>query len=119
MGLLHHTSCFIPNLISFILRRHINQPVVSPFMRNLRVYTCTEGLIRLRNRKPNIIRWDQIKRVRYFHRNSLYKSTVPIVIVYRNDGKMFSFSSIFPNIDELGTTIEHEFALHRDQYASQ
>jgi hypothetical protein len=32
---------------------------------------------------------------------------------------MFSFSGIFSGIDELGTTIEHEFALHRNQYAPQ
>jgi hypothetical protein len=32
---------------------------------------------------------------------------------------MFSFSSFFPDIDELGTTIEHELALHRNQYAPQ
>ena len=88
-------------------------------MRNLRVYTCTGGLIRLRNHRPNVIRWDQIKRVRYFHRGSMYKSTVPFVIVYRYDGKMFSFSSRFSNIEELGTTIEHEFDLHRKQYVPQ
>jgi hypothetical protein len=47
------------------------------------------------------------------------RQPLPIVIVYRNDGKMFSFSSTLSGIDELGATIEHEFALHRNQYAPQ
>ncbi len=93
-----------------------NKPFVDPFSRNLRVYVYPNGFIRLRNSVPDVVRWDQIKRVRYIHPGSVYGGSIQhSVTVVRNDGKRMGFGTVLPKIDELGTIIEHEYYLRRHE----
>ncbi len=86
-----------------------------PFTRNLRVYVYPKGLIRLRSTKPEVVYWDNIKRVRYIRPSSLYgRGFQPSITVIRRHGKSLSFGGNIANIAVLGETIEQEYLKRKE-----
>jgi len=81
-----------------------------PFTRNLRVYIYEDGLVRVRTTKPEVLRWNEIHRVRCY----LYQDTKntrgfqPSVTVVRNNGKSLVFGANITDVGLLGKTIERE-----------
>ena len=92
-------------------RRNMRPPY-APFTRRLRVYVYEYGLIRLRTTKPEIIRWDEIRRVRcYTYQDAKgARGFQPFVTVRRSDGKSFRFGANIGNVTLLGKIIEQEYA---------
>ncbi len=88
-------------------RRRMRPPYV-PFTRDLRVYMYQDGLVRLRTTKPEVIRWDEIKRVHCYTYQDAQgaKGFQPFVTVRRNDGKSFRFGANIADVTLLGQTIE-------------
>lgn len=91
-------------------RRRMPPPYV-PFTKNLRVYVYEHGLIRLRTVKPEIIRWNDIKRVRCYTYQDAQdaRGFQPFVTVRRSDGKSFRFGANIGNVTLLGKTIKQEY----------
>ena len=91
------------------MRRSTRPPYV-PFTRDLRVYMYEHGLVRLRTTKPDVIRWDEIRRVRcYTYQDAKgARGFQPFVTVLCKDGKSFRFGANITDVTLLGKTIEQE-----------
>lgn len=86
-------------------------PPINFFIKDLRIYTYTEGLLYIRKRKTDVIRWNEI---RLMQNNISMKDRLPICLsIHRKDRKVFAFPCELPGIDELAHTIEREYARHR------
>ena len=83
-----------------------------PFTRNLRVYVYNDGLLRVRTTKPEVIRWDEIKRVRCYtsQETKNLRDFQPFVTIVRNNGKSLRFGANIVDVASLGYIIEQEYA---------
>ncbi len=86
-----------------------------PFTRNLRVYVYQNGLIRLRTTRPEVLRWSEIRQVRYFGTMDApnVRGFQPSVRVTRNNGRTLVFGANIEGVTQLGQTIERAFAKGR------
>jgi hypothetical protein len=102
------------NIIFLAFQRVVvwrKRPPINFFMRDLSVYVCSEGLLYIKRRKPDVIRWNEIRLVqRDRFTNTTFTNALTI---YRKDRKVFLFPKIISGIDELSATIEHQHARHR------
>ena len=113
----HVANLFLPVLLVFFTLnitstsravRNKGQTSYTPFTSKLRVYVYEEGLIRLRTTQPEVIRWNEIQRVRC----STYADTKnargfqPSVTIIRNNGKSLVFRANIADIALLGKTIQ-------------
>src|SRR6266704_2856426 len=78
----------------------------------LRVYTFTEGLVRVKGNTTDVIRWDQIKtiwqKVNKRYLGTFQFGTTHVYTVQRDDGKKFRFNNGLSKVDALGNTLTQE-----------
>ena len=88
--------------------RNKGQTPYVPFTRNLRVYIYEDGLIRLRATRPQVIRWDEIERVRCYTYSDTKNTRgfQPSVSLVRKNGKSLAFGANITDVTLLGKTIE-------------
>ncbi|GAC1551892.1 MAG: hypothetical protein NVS2B2_02030 [Ktedonobacteraceae bacterium] len=116
----HVANLFLPVLLVFFALNITNtsravrskgQASYVPFTRNLRVYVYTDGLIRVRTTRPEVIHWNEIRRVRC-HTYSATKNTTrgfqPSVTIVRHNGKSLTFGANIADVTSLGKTIQDQ-----------
>ena len=117
----HVAKLFLPVLLVFFALnlasttravRSKGQTSYAPFTRNLRVYVYQKGLIRLRTTHPEVLRWNEIRRVRCYNYADAQNTRdfQPSVRVTRNNGKSLVFRATITDVASLGKTIEQEYA---------
>ncbi len=116
----HVANLFLPVLLLFFMlnitstsrtvRRKMQTSYV-PFTQNLRVYVYEGGLIRMRTNKPEVIRWNEIRRVRCssYPETKNARGFQPSVTIVRINGKLLVFGANITDVSLLGKTIEQEY----------
>lgn len=98
------------NILNVTRRKNKGQPIISPFEQNRRIYVYQDGLISIRSKQPIVVRWEQVRQVRYNRPKSLYGRTATITVVYADRGmiKRLGIGNILTNaeMDRLGTLLE-------------
>ena len=117
----HVANLFLPVLLVFFTlnitstsraTRNKGQTSYAPFTSKLHVYVYENGLIRVRTTQPEVVRWDEIQRVRC----STYADTKnargfqPSVTLVRTNGKSLTFGANIADVALLGSTIEQAYA---------
>ena len=103
----HVANLFLPVLLVFFAlnisttaraARNKGQASYIPFTHNLHVYVYENGLIRLRTTRPEVLRWNEIQRIR----NDTYSQTTrgfqPSITIVRNNGKSLVFGANIANV---------------------
>ncbi len=104
---------FMPSIYSTYLSKKLQRSPITFLQRNLRVYLYHDGLIRINNRRQDIVYWEQIKWVKKYDIRTAKKPYTPAsVTVMCKDGKKLKFSTIIPGFDQLQATIESAAAHH-------
>lgn len=109
----------IPILCSSPLMRKLGKRLngrgfVSPFSAHLRLYVYPEGFVRLRSRRPLMVRWEQVRRVRVLHPDYYGRPfDYYIVTVHRADGRVITLTSALTGIEELGRMMQGEYYIRR------
>jgi len=102
------------NFIAIARRKNKDQPVVSPFERKVRIYVYKAGLIYIRNTRPIVIRWEQVRQVRYIRPKVQYGRTASVSVIYTDRGvtKRVGVGNILTNdeLDALGTLFEQTYS---------
>ena len=105
------------NILNITRRKNKDQPIISPFEQNRRIYVYQDGLISIRNKQPVVVRWEQVQQVHYIRPKSLYGRTATITIVYSDRGatKRIGIANILPNadMDALGTLLEQMYTARK------
>ena len=114
----HVANLFLPVLLIFFALnisttaravRNKGQASYIPFTRKLRVYVYENGLIRLRTTRPEVLRWNETRRIRNNNDLKGARGFQPSVTVVRNDGKSLVFGANIANVVLLGKMIEQEY----------
>jgi len=116
----HITNIFGPVLLVLIVLNLTNtfrtarrrmRPSYVPFTDKLRVYVYEDGLIRVRTTQPEVIRWDEIQRVRCSTYSDMKNTRgfQPSVKVVRKNGKSLVFGANITDVVLLGQTIEQVY----------
>ena len=116
----HVANLFLPVLLIFFMLnitstsrtvRRKTQTSYVPFTRNLRVYVYEDGLIRIRTNKPEVVRWNEIRRVKCygFSDTKDARGIQPSVTIIRNKGKSLVFGANITDVTLLGKTIEQAY----------
>ncbi|GCE26924.1 hypothetical protein KDA_24080 [Dictyobacter alpinus] len=86
------------------------RPLLPPYRKNMHVHIYKEGFVRVTNQRTDVVRWDDMQRVRYKRSTSMggddYNSVVKI---WRNGGRKLVFNSTLKNVDLLGRLAEREY----------
>ena len=105
------------NILNVTRRKNKDQPVLSPFEQHRRIYVYHDGLISIRSTHPVVVRWEQVRQVRYIRSKSLYGRTATITVVYSDRGatKRLGIGNILTNADmeSLGTLLEQMYAARK------
>lgn len=107
------------NLLTITRRKNKDQPIVSPFERNARIYVYQDGLIYIRSTHPVVVRWEQVRQVRYIRPKSQYGRTAAVTVVYtaRGTTKRLGIGNILTNaeLDALGMLLEEMYIAYTAQ----
>lgn len=117
----HVANLFLPVLLVFFAlnitstaraTRNKGQTSYTPFTSKLRVYVYENGLIRLWTTQPEVIRWDEMKRVRCYTYSDVKNARgfQPSVTIVRNHGKSLVFGANITDVSLLGKTVEQAYA---------
>lgn len=102
------------NILNVTRRKNKGQPIISPFEQHRRIYVYQNGLISIRSKQPVVMRWEQVRQVRYIRPKTLYGRTATITIVYSDRGatKRIGIANVLTNadMDSLGTLLEQMYA---------
>ena len=105
------------NILNITRRKNKDQPMISPFQRHARIYVYQDGLISLRNKRPVVVRWEQVRQVRYIRPKSQYgrMATVTVVYVDRGATKRLGIASILAiaELDNLGILLEQMYTARK------
>ena len=105
------------NILNITRRKNKDQPIISPFEQHRRIYVYQDGIISIRSTQPVVVRWEQVRQVRYIRPRSLYGRMATITVVYSDRGtiKRLGIGNILPNadMDSLGTLLEQMYTARK------